>query len=106
MMIIMEKSLSPRRTSRRKELTHERIVEAAARAIRRRGHHRTGGADSIEGAGLPHGGFYAPFRSRQAEPGEAADRGGARAGAASENVAASVLPEQALQAMMHAYLSK
>jgi TetR/AcrR family transcriptional regulator, transcriptional repressor for nem operon len=106
MMIIMEKLLSPRRASRRKEVTHERIVEVAARAIRRSGYNGTGVADIMKEAGLTHGGFYAHFASREAMLAEAADRAGAEAVAVAANVAASVPPEQALQAMMHAYLSK
>ena len=107
MMIIMEKSPSPPRASRRKkEATHERIVEVAARAIRRSGYNGTGVADIMKEAGLTHGGFYAHFASREAMLAEAADRAGAEAVAVSEHVAASVPPEQALQAMMHAYLSR
>ncbi|HTG83382.1 MAG TPA: TetR/AcrR family transcriptional regulator, partial [Gemmatimonadales bacterium] len=43
----------------RKEVTHERIVETAARAIRRSGYGGTGVADIMKEAGLTHGGFYA-----------------------------------------------
>ena len=50
----------------RKEATHERIVEAAARAIRRSGYGGTGVADIMKEAGLTHGGFYAHFASREA----------------------------------------
>ena len=106
MMVIMEKSHSPRRAYKRKEVTHERIVEVAARAIRRSGYNGTGVADIMKEAGLTHGGFYAHFASREAMLAEAADRAGAEAVAISENVAASVPPGQALQAMMQAYLSK
>ena len=105
-MTIMEKSPSPPRASRRKEVTHERIVEVAARAIRRSGYNGTGVADIMKEAGLTHGGFYAHFASREAMLAEAANRAGAEAVAVSEKVAASVPPEQALQAMIHAYLSK
>jgi len=106
MMTIMKKSPSSPRASRRKEATHERIVEVAARAIRRSGYNGTGVADIMKEAGLTHGGFYAHFASREAMLAEAADRAGAESAAVSEKVAASVPPEQALQAMMHAYLSK
>lgn len=50
----------------RKEATHQRIVEAAARAIRRSGYDGTGVADIMKEAGLTHGGFYAHFASRDA----------------------------------------
>ena len=48
----------------RKEETHERIVDVAARAIRRRGYAGVGVADVMKEAGLTHGGFYAHFDSR------------------------------------------
>ena len=50
----------------RKEVTHERIVEVAARAIRRTGYGGTGVADIMKEAGLTHGGFYAHFASKEA----------------------------------------
>jgi TetR/AcrR family transcriptional repressor of nem operon len=50
----------------RKELTHERIVETAARVIRRAGFQGVGVADIMKEAGLTHGGFYAHFASRDA----------------------------------------
>ena len=55
-----------RAASRSKEATHDRIVEAAARAIRRSGYNGTGVADIMKDAGLTHGGFYAHFSSREA----------------------------------------
>ena len=66
-----------RTAARSKEATHERIVEAAARAIRRSGYDGTGVADIMKDAGLTHGGFYAHFASREAMLAEAADRAGA-----------------------------
>src|SRR3954453_5863007 len=95
------------RSSRsQKEVTHERIVEAAARAIRRSGYSGTGVADIMKDAGLTHGGFYAHFPSREAMLTEAADRAGAETVAALQRVAAAAPPQQALQALLHAYLSK
>lgn len=92
--------------TRSKDATHERIVDAAARAIRRSGYDGTSVADIMKQAGLTHGGFYAHFPSREAMLAEAADRAGADAVAASARVAAAAPPEQALQRMMSAYLSK
>jgi TetR/AcrR family transcriptional repressor of nem operon len=89
-----------------KELTHERIVDAAARAIRRSGYNGTGVADIMKDAGLTHGGFYAHFGSREAMLAEAADRAGRESVAIMERVAAAVSPQQALPAMLQAYLSK
>lgn len=91
---------------RSKEVTHERIVETAARAIRRSGYDGTSVADIMKEAGLTHGGFYAHFASRDAMLAEAADRAGAEAVAMSTRIAAAAPPEQALQALLGAYLSR
>jgi AcrR family transcriptional regulator len=95
-----------RTATRSKEATHERIVDAAARAIRRSGYGGAGVADIMKDAGLTHGGFYAHFPSREAMLAEAADRAGGESVAMMERIAASLPPEQALAAMMQAYLSK
>jgi AcrR family transcriptional regulator len=60
----------------RKEETHERIVDAAARALRRHGYAGVGVADVMKEAGLTHGGFYAHFDSRDALLVEALERAG------------------------------
>ncbi len=60
----------------RKALTHDRIVEVAARAIRRAGCDGVGVADIMKEAGLTHGGFYAHFASRDAMLVEAMQRAG------------------------------
>jgi len=88
-----------------KEASHERIVAAAARAIRRSGYDGTGVADIMKEAGLTHGAFYAHFPSREAMLAEAASRACAESAAVAADVAASVPPGQALAAMLHAYLS-
>jgi TetR/AcrR family transcriptional regulator, transcriptional repressor for nem operon len=94
-----------RTTTRSKEATHDRIVEAAARAIRRSGYNGTGVADIMKDVGLTHGGFYAHFPSREAMLAEAADRAGGESVAMMQQVAASLPPEQVLPAMIEAYLS-
>jgi len=110
MIIIMQaKSAHPsakRATQSRKEVTHDRIVEVAARAIRRSGYAGTGVADIMKEAGLTHGGFYAHFASREALLAEAADRAGAEAVRLSADIAAAAAPGQSLQELMRAYLSK
>jgi TetR/AcrR family transcriptional regulator, transcriptional repressor for nem operon len=58
----------------RKQLTHERIVETAARALRNGGFAGIGVADIMKQAGLTHGGFYAHFASREALLAEALAR--------------------------------
>lgn len=95
-----------RTTGSRKEATHERIVEVAARAIRRSGYAGTGVADIMKEAGLTHGGFYAHFASREALLAEAADHAGAAAVSRSANIAAAAAPGQSLQALLQAYLSQ
>lgn len=105
MMRIMRKSPVNIRTAA-KEASHERIVEAAARAIRRSGYDGTGVADIMKEAGLTHGAFYAHFASREAMLAEAADRAGAESNAIAAKVLAAAPPEQALQALVQVYLSK
>lgn len=90
----------------RKNATHERIVEAAGRAIRRSGYGGTSVADIMNEAGLTHGGFYAHFSSREAMLAEAADRAGAEGVAAAARIAAAAPPEQGLRELARAYLSK
>jgi len=60
----------------RKELSHARIVEVAAKAIRRAGYRGVGVADIMKEAGLTHGGFYAHFESRDSLLVEAMARAG------------------------------
>lgn len=91
--------------SRRKEATHDRIVETAARAIRRSGYSGMGVAEIMKEAGLTHGGFYAHFESREGMLAEAADRAGSDGIARLARVAAAAPPTQALDAMLQAYLS-
>jgi TetR/AcrR family transcriptional regulator, transcriptional repressor for nem operon len=90
----------------RKEATHERIVETAARAIRRSGYSGTGVAEIMKEAGLTHGGFYAHFDSRDGMLAEAVDRAGADTVAFLTRVAAAAPPQHELEAMLRAYLSK
>jgi TetR/AcrR family transcriptional repressor of nem operon len=90
----------------RKEATHERIVETAARAIRRSGYGGAGVAEIMKEAGLTHGGFYAHFESREGMLAEAADRAGADTVAFLTRVAAAAPPKQELDAILRAYLSK
>ncbi|WP_454743604.1 TetR/AcrR family transcriptional regulator [Cupriavidus necator] len=104
MMIIMRNMINAR--SAAKEASHERIVAAAARAIRRSGYDGAGVADIMKDAGLTHGAFYAHFPSREAMLAEAADRACAESAAVAEDVVASATPETALESMLRAYLSK
>ncbi len=51
---------------RRKQRSHERIVDAAGRRMRRDGLGGFSVAQVMADAGLTHGGFYAHFRNKQA----------------------------------------
>ena len=62
----------------RREQSHERILDAAARAVRRHGYAGVGVASVMKEAGLTHGGFYAHFESREALLAEAVEHAGAR----------------------------
>jgi TetR/AcrR family transcriptional repressor of nem operon len=65
-------------TQARKQVTHDRIVETAARVIRSGGFYGVGVADIMKQAGLTHGGFYAHFNSRDALLTEALEHAGAQ----------------------------
>jgi len=105
MMIVMRKDMNKPNVSNRKEITHARIVETAARAIRRSGYDGTGVADIMKEAGLTHGGFYAHFASRDAMLAEAAGRAGEETLAITKRIFSEVAGDQALQALMQVYLS-
>src|SRR5215469_3225005 len=57
-----------------KQETRERIVDAAATALRARGIDGVSVADIMADAGLTHGGFYAHFRSKEELVGAALKR--------------------------------
>src|SRR3954464_1563905 len=103
----MSASTRSRRTDpSRKEATHDRIVEAAGRAIRRSGYGGIGVAEVMKDAGLTHGGFYAHFGSREEMLAEAADRAGVDGKALLARGAPAAPSKQALKALLHAYLSR
>ena len=102
----MSAATAGRTAPSRREVTHQRIVEAAARATRRSGYDGTGVADIMKAVGLTHGGFYAHFASREAMLVEAADHAGAESVAALTSIAEAAPPQQAVRSMIRAYLSK
>lgn len=94
-------------TPTRKDITHDRILDIAADAIRGTGFQGMGLADIMKQAGLTHGGFYAHFASRDALLAEALERAGRQS---REHLQASVAERQArgasaLRALVDAYLS-
>lgn len=96
----------PRFVQSRKEASHERILQAATRAIRRSGYGGTGVADIMREAGLTHGGFYAHFASREAMLAEAADLAGAESVGALEQFASAAPPKDAYRTLLKTYLSR
>jgi AcrR family transcriptional regulator len=105
MMNVMQTSKRSARAAS-KEASHERIVSAAARAIRRSGFNGTGVADIMKEAGLTHGAFYAHFESREAMLAEAANLACTQLLATAADAVASSPPEQALATLLRVYLSR
>ena len=91
----------------RKQETHERIVDVAARTIRRQGYAGVGVADVMKNAGLTHGGFYAHFDSREALLVEALERAGRESGEALAHAVErrKAKGASAFRALVEAYLS-
>jgi len=89
----------------KKEETRERILRAAARAIRKHGYEGVGVADVMKEVGLTHGGFYAHFKSRDALLAAAAEQEGAESSAHLSRAIAAAKPGQELMALVDAYLS-
>jgi TetR/AcrR family transcriptional repressor of nem operon len=91
----------------RKDISHERIVAVAARAIRRGGFQGVGVADIMKEAGLTHGGFYAHFRNRDALLTEALERAGQDTAARLRDGVArrEARGRSPLHALVEAYLS-
>ena len=89
----------------KKEDTRERILRAAARAIRKHGYEGVGVADVMKEAGLTHGGFYAHFESRGALLAAAADQEGVESTEHLTRAIAAAKPGQELTALVDAYLS-
>jgi AcrR family transcriptional regulator len=95
-------------TPSRKQLTHDRIVDTAAQALRAGGFSGVGVADIMKRAGLTHGGFYAHFASRDALLAEALDRAGQDSRARQRQTidAAQARGQSALRAIVEGYLSE
>jgi len=92
--------------STKKERTRERIVQVAARVLRRVGFEGIGVAEVMNEAGLTHGGFYAHFPSREALLVAALDAAAGESLAALEHSADGVTDTRArLAAFIERYLS-
>jgi len=92
----------------KREASHARILDAAARAVRRHGYAGVGVAEVMKEAGLTHGGFYAHFKSRDALLAAALDHAGA--GSAKLLARRTALAREAgvspLRALVEGYLSE
>jgi AcrR family transcriptional regulator len=93
------------RTGSKRHQTHERILRAAARAIRKVGYEGVGVADVMKDAGLTHGGFYAHFASRDALLAQAAEQAGSESIENLSRVVARAKPGEELMALVDSYLS-
>jgi len=89
----------------KKDQTRERILRAAARAIRRHGYEGVGVADVMKEAGLTHGGFYAHFASRDALLAQAAEQAGLESLENLSRAAARARPGEELLALVDSYLA-
>lgn len=93
------------RSVSKKEQTRERILRAAARAIRRHGYEGVGVADVMKEAGLTHGGFYAHFASRDALLAQAAEQAGVESVENLSRAIARAKPGEELMALVDSYLA-
>lgn len=92
----------------KKEMTHQRILQTAAKIIRRDGFDALAVADVMKQAGLTHGGFYAHFANRDALLAEALGYAGAESATLLEQSLAARIGEdvQPLIAFIEIYLSE
>lgn len=93
--------------SSRKKASYDRILDVAAKAVRRDGYAGVGVADVMNKAGLTHGGFYAHFESRDAMLAKAiAHAGEASVEMLSQRMAARrARGESPFRALVEVYLS-
>ena len=92
----------------RREQSHERILDAAARAVCRDGYAGVNVASVMKEAGLTHGGFYAHFASREALLAEAVEHAGTRSVARMQERMRALVARGAspLRALLDIYLSE
>ena len=92
----------------RKQLTHDRILDTAARVLRKSGFGGVGVADIMKRVGLTHGGFYAHFASRDALLAEALARAGQDSQARMQRsvAAGEAKAHSPLRALVEGYLAE
>ena len=88
-----------------KQKTREKVLKAAAKAIRADGPHRVGVADVMAKAGLTHGGFYAHFDSKDDLIAAAIAQMFEESGARMSREIDDKPPQQALSGYIDFYLS-
>ncbi len=88
-----------------KQKTREKVLKAAARAIRTQGPHRVAVAGVMRDAGLTHGGFYAHFESKDDLVAAAIESMFEQARARFQNEVKDYPPARALAAYIDFYLS-
>jgi TetR/AcrR family transcriptional regulator, transcriptional repressor for nem operon len=89
-----------------KQKTREKVLKAAAKAMRTQGPHRIGVAGVMSDAGLTHGGFYAHFESKDALVAAAIDQMFQQARERFLNEVKDYPPADALAAYVDFYLSE
>jgi TetR/AcrR family transcriptional repressor of nem operon len=88
-----------------KQKTREKVLKAAAKAIRAHGPHRIGVAGIMSQAGLTHGGFYAHFESKDDLVAAAIGQMFEQARSRFEGEVKDLPPAEALRAYIDFYLS-
>lgn len=89
----------------KKEQTRQRILRAAARAIRKHGYEGLGVADVMKEAGLTHGGFYAHFASRDVLLAQAAEQAAVESTENLLRAVARAKPGEELTTLVDSYLA-
>ena len=97
--------MSRNQDASKKEQTRERILRAAARAIRKHGYEGVAVADVMKEAGLTHGGFYAHFESRDALLAAAAEQTALESAQALLGALAKAAPGEEFMALVDTYLA-
>jgi TetR/AcrR family transcriptional repressor of nem operon len=105
---LFEPAMSSDSKPSRREQSHERILEAASRAVCREGYSGVGVAAVMKEAGLTHGGFYAHFDSREALLAEALEYAGMKSVARLQERSRGRIARGAspLRALVEGYLSE
>src|SRR4030095_12567254 len=93
------------KTGSKKEQTRERLLRAAAGAIRKHGYAGVAVAEVMKDAGLTHGGFYAHFESRDALLAAAAEQAGAESNERLSRAIAPANPGEEWSALVDTSLS-